>query len=194
MDATQLSLETSLCLVAAELPAEGTPVVRPFRPLLEEVWSGCSERLVRLVLAMGMRGAAAADVLQDVYLMTLKKPPAIASETELTRWLFKVTVNRCQLEHRRRSRWQRLWTQLAEAWRCQAVSAPALDGELKEDVARALATLNNDDRALVAMRYFSELNSREIAEIVARPEATVRSRLRAARRKLAQELEDWNDE
>jgi len=196
MDATQLTLATSLRLLAADRPAEGTPAVRPFRPLLDEVWSGCAERLSRLVLAMGVRAVQAADVLQDVYVMTLQKPPAIASETELVRWLFRVTANRCQLEHRRRSSWQRLWGRLAETWRSEspAVSAAAVGGELKHEVARALATLSDDDRALVAMRYFSELNSREIAEIVGRPEATIRSRLRAARRKLAKELEEWNDE
>jgi len=196
MDATQLTLATSLRLLAADRPAEGTPAVRPFRPLLDEVWSSSADRLSRLVLAMGVRGVQAADVLQDVYVTTLQTPPAIASEAELLRWLFRVTVNRCQLEHRRRSRWQRLWSNLAATWRSEspAVSAAAVDGELKLDVARALATLSEDDRALVAMRYFSELNSREIADIVGRPEATIRSRLRAARRKLAEELEDWNDE
>jgi RNA polymerase sigma-70 factor, ECF subfamily len=196
MDATQLTLATSLRLLAADRPAEGTPAVRPFRPLLDEVWSSCAGRLSRLVLAMGVRGVQAADVLQDVYVMTLQKPPAIACETELLRWLFRVTVNRCQLEHRRRSRWQRLWGGLAETWRSEspAVARAAFDGELKHDIARALATLCDDDRALVAMRYFSELNSREIAEVVGRPEATVRSRLRAARQKLAKELGEWNDE
>jgi RNA polymerase sigma-70 factor, ECF subfamily len=194
MDATQVTLTTSLALLTADR-LEGTPAVRPFRPLLDEVWAGCEERLMRLVLAMGVPGGQAADVLQDVYLTTLQKPPAIASETELQRWLFRVTVNRCQLEHRQRSRWQRLWARLAETWRSEspAVSPAAAHGELKDDVARALATLNDDDRALVAMRYFSGLNSRQIAEVVGRPQATVRSRLRAARRKLATELEDWND-
>ena len=195
MDATQVTLATNLAQLMADCLAEGKPAVRPFRPLLDEVWAGCAERLTRLVVAMGVRGSQAADMLQDVYLMTLQKPPAIANETELTRWLFRVTANRCQLEHRRRSRWQRLWAGLAETWRgdLPAASAAVAGGELKADIARALATLSDDDRMLVAMRYFSGLNSREIAEIVGRPEATVRSRLREARRKLARELEEWND-
>jgi RNA polymerase sigma-70 factor (ECF subfamily) len=195
MDATQLTLATSLRLLAADRLAEGTPAVRPFRPLLDDVWSSCAERLSRLVLAMGVSGVQAADVLQDVYVTTLQKPPAITSEAELPRWLFRVTVNRCQLEHRRHSRWQRLWGRLAVTWRSEspAAMAAAVNGELKHDIARALATLSDDDRALVAMRYFSELNSREIAEIVGRPEGTIRSRLRAARLKLAKELEEWND-
>ena len=199
MDATQVSLTPSLHLLTANCLDEGTPAVRPFRPLLEEVWNGCIARLSRLALAMGLPSDRASDVLQDVYLMTLQSPPAIATETELARWLFRTTANRCQLEHRRRSRWQRLWTRLAELCRSESpavsrtVSATVVAGELKNDIARALESLSDDDRLLVAMRYFSDLNSREIAEIVARPETTIRSRLRAARRKLALELEEWND-
>jgi DNA-directed RNA polymerase specialized sigma24 family protein len=41
--------------------------------------------------------------------------------------------------------------------------------------------------------YFTDLNSREIGQITNLPEATVRGRLRAARRKLAEVLSDWND-
>jgi DNA-directed RNA polymerase specialized sigma24 family protein len=44
------------------------------------------------------------------------------------------------------------------------------------------------------MRYFSDLNSREIAAIVGIPEATVRGRLRAARQTLAKQLANWIDE
>ena len=195
MDATQVTLATSLGLLTADR-LEGTSNVQPTCPLLEDVWEGCSEQLARLVLAMGIRADRANDVLQDVYLATLQKPPAIAAEAELRKWLFRVTVNRCRLEHRRQSRWQRLWTRLAESWRCDSSAAlpAAVDGELRDDVARALAKLSDDDRALVALRYFSELNSREIAEVVGRPEATVRGRLRVARRQLAEELEDWHHE
>ena len=66
--------------------------------------------------------------------------------------------------------------------------------ELKGEVERALRTLAEEERALVVMRYFSDLNSRQVAEIVGMPEATVRGRLRAARRKLAEELAEWKDE
>jgi RNA polymerase sigma factor (sigma-70 family) len=108
------------------------------------------------------------------------------------RWLFRVTANRCKLEHRRRGRWRRLWSSLAAAWRRDAASGTAT-GELKTEVERALARLSDGDRELVAMRYFSDLNSREIAAIAGIPDTTVRTRLRAIRRRLAVELAEWND-
>jgi RNA polymerase sigma factor (sigma-70 family) len=104
-----------------------------------------------------------------------------------------VTVNRCHLQHRRQSRWRKLWDSLAQTWNVGSCSTRrGINDELTREVNEALATLFDEDRQLVALRYFADLNSREIGEIVGLPEATVRGRLRSARKKLAKELGDWN--
>jgi RNA polymerase sigma-70 factor (ECF subfamily) len=179
---------------ASNRPAAETRALSTFRCLLDAVWLENQPRLMKLAIGLGLRGEQAADVLHDVYVMVAQKPPAIHEADELRRWLFRVTVNRCHLEHRRRGHWQRLWRSFASSWsgEHQPAVAHELD-ELKLNVERALATLEKEDRALVVLRYFSELNSREIAQIVGLPDATVRGRLRAARRILASELGEWND-
>jgi RNA polymerase sigma-70 factor (ECF subfamily) len=199
MNATQLTIAGSFMELAAGRRAADdlagdTLALAQFHRLLDDVWQGNEAKLARLAVGLGLRSDQVADALQDVYLMATQKPPAIVDETELLQWLFRVTVNRCHLEHRRKSRWRRMWSSLASAGRPigQHGFTEGL-GELKDDVGRALGTLSDEDRTLVAMRYFSELNSRQIAEIVGVPEATVRGRLRSARRKLADELADWDD-
>src|SRR5262245_3123604 len=179
-------------LTAAANSRAGEGVGLEFRRLLDGVWSEQAGRLAALTAALGLASEQTADVLQDVYLAALARPPAIGDAVELSRWLVRVTANRAQLEHRRRGRWRRLWLALSSAWR--ADGEQTIFGELKSEVERALGTLDVDDRKLVAMRYFAELNSREIAEIVGIPESTVRGRLRATRRKLAIELAGWNDD
>jgi len=62
---------------------------------------------------------------------------------------------------------------------------------LRLDVARALSCLEEPDREIVVLRYFLELNSREIGEILALPEGSVRRRLMACRRQLRQRLLPW---
>lgn len=161
-------------LTAAADSRAGEGASLEFRRLLDGVWSEQTGRLAALVVALGLRSEQAADVLQDVYLAALARPPAIGEAAELSRWLFRVTANRAQLEHRRRGRWRRLWQTLAGAWRTSGCEAPC--GELNGEVERALRTLDADDRMLVAMRYFVDLNSREIAQIVGIPESTVRGR------------------
>jgi RNA polymerase sigma-70 factor, ECF subfamily len=199
MNATPLSLAGNLMPGAADSAAADDRAARPcaegpFRLLLDEVWRQCEPRLAKVALGLGLHSDQAADALQDVYVMAVQQPPPIAAAEELTKWLVRVTVNRCQLEHRRDGRWRRLWTSLMQAWNGQHQSQAAMPLiELQSEVRRALATLAKGDRTLVVLRYFAELNSRQIGEIVSLPEATVRGRLRAARRLLAAELADWNE-
>jgi RNA polymerase sigma-70 factor (ECF subfamily) len=150
--------------------------------------------LASLAAGMGLASDEAADVLQDVYLATLRQPPAIADDEDLVRLLLRVTANRCRLAHRRRGRWRRAWQSLAAAWRSDGSAAGVSIGELRREVDAALAKLPDDDRLLVVLRYFVNLNSRQIGEIVEQPESTVRGRLRAARRRLAEELAQWREE
>ena len=163
-----------------------------FRRLMERVWRDEAASLAVLAVGLGLRREQAADVLQDVYLTALAQSPPIDREADLVAWLFRVTANRCRLEHRRHGRWRRVWQSLAAAWHGGGLAAVPI-GELRREVDVALARLNEHDRLLVVLRYFANLNSREIAAIVEQPESTVRSRLRAARRRLAEDLAEWND-
>ncbi len=49
---------------------------------------------------------------------------------------------------------------------------------------RALGSLPPTQRAVIALHYYADLNSREIAAIVGMPDATVRYHLARARRRL----------
>jgi RNA polymerase sigma-70 factor, ECF subfamily len=183
-------LDRANCARADSLTPEAR-AVQSLPRMLDGVWQANQARLVRLAIGLGLRSDQAADVLQDVYVMAMEKPPAIDDHAELFHWLVRVTINRCHLEHRRRARWRRLWSSLARACSGSSRADDALvSGELKQEVERALATLAAADRALVVMRYFSDLNSREIAQIVGMPESTVRGRLRAVRQELSTRLAD----
>jgi RNA polymerase sigma-70 factor (ECF subfamily) len=189
MNVTPLLLAGRPTDAVANQHAAGALALNSFRRLLDEIWEESEPPLAKLAVGLGLRGNETADVLQDVYLTALHTPPAIGDRVELRQWLFRVTANRC-----RRSRWLRLWSSLALAWTTRhPIKNAVVRGELTHEIQRALATLNDDDRKLVVMRYFSDLNSREIADIVGMPEGTVRGRLRTVRRKLADELKDWND-
>jgi RNA polymerase sigma-70 factor (ECF subfamily) len=176
-------------------PADaGARGLNEFRTLLGRVWGECQQRLAKLVVGLGVAGGEAGDVLQDVYLSTLENPPGIATEIELTKWLYRVTINRARLMQRRRKTFQNWWTSAVGAWRGDAQISPApFQVELNSRINAALTKLAADDRTLIVLRYFLELNSREIGELLEQPESTVRSRLRAARRQLADDLADWND-
>ena len=78
---------------------------------------------------------------------------------------------------------------------CTALYVPGLAAlppidrdESREHIRLSLESLPTETRTLLVLRYYTDLNSTEIGKIFDLPEATVRSRLHAARQKLADTL------
>jgi RNA polymerase sigma-70 factor (ECF subfamily) len=73
----------------------------------------------------------------------------------------------------------------------EAAASQDDQAELRIDLAKALAALDEEDREMVMLRYLEDLNSREIGELLGLPEGTVRRRLSECRRILAEHLAGW---
>jgi RNA polymerase sigma-70 factor (ECF subfamily) len=120
-----------------------------------------------------------------------KRPPDLVYE-DLRRWLIRVTVNRCRLEHRRTGRWRKAFgglTRIFDRHRQNGSVAESVErDEERTQIRQALHLLDTDARTLLVLRYFAEFDSTEIGRILNVNEATVRGRLRNARQKLAEEL------
>lgn len=165
--------------------------------MLRSVWDEVTPELARLACALGIPPARAEDILQDVYLTAWRKQPSGIDRLDLRRWLIKVTTNLCNLEHRRRSRWQnvfgvvtRLWSGHEEnhARRNGEMLGAICGGEQRELVRSALARLDPQLRSVLVLRYFAGFDSKEIGKTLEISDSTVRSQLRAARSQLALEL------
>jgi RNA polymerase sigma-70 factor (ECF subfamily) len=158
-----------------------------------QLWEQNAPQLAGLIRALGVPSHRVDDLLQELYLQSSGFLAAVTDEQQARRWLLTVATNRCRLEHRQRTRWQRLLDRLA-AWSSPPQSAaPAVDNERSAAVDAALDRLKPLEREVTVLRYFCELNSREIGEVLQMPEATVRSHLAKARRQLARDLADWNE-
>ena len=152
------------------------------RDLLLSVWDETAPELAKVVAAMGVGLGAVNDVLQDVYVAAWQRPPPQADSAGLRRWLFRIAINRCHLEHRRGNRWRKVFAGLARLWtrRERADSEDAVSrGEERELVRRALDRLDPRLRSVLVLRYFEGLDSKEIGAILEMPDATVRSHLRS---------------
>jgi len=148
-------------------------------------------RLKRIVAGMGLTASDAEDVLQDVSVEALKRPEKGLSDEQNRRWLTKVTVNRCLLEHRRGKTFRRRATKvLSKRWRSASRSTDerAIIAEEIEIVRKTLHQLDGSLLMPMVLRYFCDLNSTEIAEVLSLSPSTVRSRLRQARLTLAKQL------
>ncbi len=155
---------------------------------LSVIWQAAFPQLKRLVAALGCAHAAE-DILQDVYLIAMQKGPHNPDPLSLRRWLFRVTINRCHQENRKRKLHRKILPKLAK-WFHQQKQAPSVaqtigNRQQHRAVHSALQALDESHKVPLVLRYFHDLNSSQIAKILEIPDSTVRSRLRRARAKLA---------
>jgi RNA polymerase sigma-70 factor, ECF subfamily len=167
-------------------------VHEPATENLIAAWDELRPELARLVHALGVGSTNADDILQEVYLTAQEKCPRALNLEDLRRWLFRVTVNRCRLEHRHTGRWRRLFAGLTHLFdrhgQNHSAAEPLSRDEQRNQVRHALQSLDADTRSLLVLRYYADLDSNEIGRILDLPDATVRGRLRTARQKLADQL------
>ncbi len=151
-------------------------------------------RLKRVVAGMGFCPADADDILQDVFLDASRRPGRYRGPEQAERWLLRVTVNRCLLEYRRRSRFRRAAGEMLRRRQTRQPADSALDSataDAAEEIELIRETLRELDGSLAAplvLRYFCDYNATQIGEILNLPPATVRGHLRAARLFLAERL------
>jgi len=106
------------------------------------------------------------------------------------RWLTKVTVNQCLMEHRRRGSFQRqaheiLKRRLDGKTASKAADAKAIVVEELELVRESLRQLDASLLAPMVLQYFCDLDSTEVGRILGLNPSTVRGRLREGRMILA---------
>ena len=119
----------------------------------------------------------------------------------LVPWILSITRNRALDELRRRRRWWRKadrWEQAQgtdEEAGDRAPNEAAVPGwPLHREVHAALAALPDELRRVVTLAYFEGLSHSQIARRLQQPLGTVKTRLRAAHRKLTDQLghlKDW---
>ena len=134
----------------------------------------------RLACAVTGSRSDADDVFQEVFLRYHRAAPDFASPTHEKAWLLRVTVNRCK--SLLSSPWRRHSVPLEDVYACP--------GPEESAVAEALAALPPKDRTLLHLYYYEGYRTEEMARLLGRKSATIRSQLTRARQKLARLLKE----
>lgn len=148
-----------------------------------------------LLLGLGVRllnnRAEAEDVLHDVFVEAWKRAADFDPARGTVRtWLAMRMRSRC-LDRQKSPRVARsVEYDTSEAARTAAPEQDPLLRLQRQRVREALATLSNDQRTVVELAYFHGLSTNEIAARTGVAQGTVKSRLFAARDKLATALVD----
>ena len=140
-----------------------------------------------IALSRGVPPCEAEDLTQETFLRAWNHFWQVAAfELPAQRaWLRRVLHNLAN------DAWQRNRSLITEEEQAVAPAESVENMALRLDVARALSRLEEKDREIAVLRYFLQMNSREIGELLQIPESTIRRRLMDCRKQLAEQLLSW---
>jgi RNA polymerase sigma-70 factor (ECF subfamily) len=126
--------------------------------------------------------AAAEDAVQAIFLKAFEQSASFRGQAERSTWLWRIAVNHCTDELRRRKRVEEVPLDAVLGWAVEADSPEEHHAVKQIDaiVARGLLELSPKLRTVVALRYIDEMPYDEIASVLGCSIGTVSSRLSRA--------------
>ena len=166
------------------------------QPPFEELVRRYSGPVYAFCLRMVARREDAEDLTQDVFVQLMKSLPAARTDMPIRPWIFVIARNKC-LDHlkRRRPIPFSSTTRDDDDIEVDVVDAAPLPDDLAERadtrdlVQRAISTLPERFRAVVALRYSSDLSFGEIGEVLGIPENTAKTHFQRAKALLRVQLQ-----
>ena len=161
----------------------------------EEFYRSYYPRLTRFLTNLVHRPQIVEEVFNDTMMVVWEKLDSFTGASKLSTWIFAIAYRKAMKALRRQD--MPIEDKNAET---RISLEPDPDHQFgqrraQEALLGAISDLSPDHRAVVDLTYFHELGYREIAEIMACPVDTVKTRMFHARRhlkrKLSGDLGDW---
>ena len=159
----------------------------------EEIVQRYQQLAFRTAYVITRSAAEAEEAAQDAFVKAYRALGSFRTGAEPRPWLLRIVANEARNRVRSAGRRQRLELRLAEGFR-QGDAAPspeaaAVDADERRRLIGLVNELDENDRQVIASRYFLELNSEETAAALGIPEGTVKSRLFRALNRLREKVE-----
>ena len=153
---------------------------------IAEIYSRHSKTVYRVCFAYMKNPADTEDAVQDTFFRLIKSGPAFESEEHEKAWLIRTAANICKntLKH-----WWRKRESIDDHYDL-AVS----DHIETDDVLKAVMELPEKYKTVVYLYYYEGYPSKTIADILKKPQSTIRNYLREARAILKERLGENFDE
>lgn len=148
------------------------------------------------VYTVGGDRAVADDVTQQIFLKLFSAIRQFRGDSEFTTWLYRLVVNACIDERRKRKRWLPWGETETVAIKSPAEKKPQEKQfarlEVAEAVQAAIAELKPKFRLPILLKYIEGLSYEEIAGVMGCSKGTVASRLNRGHSQLAKRLAHLN--
>jgi RNA polymerase sigma factor (sigma-70 family) len=133
--------------------------------------------------------ALAEDLLADTFEKALRARRRFDPRKGSTKtWLYSIALNTLRDQMRRRAAAERAGEQLGGAGAEEGSDASEAVAR-RDELSRALATLSEEEREVVALRYGADLTVPEIAKLKGEKLTTIEGRVYRALRKLRERLD-----
>jgi len=142
-----------------------------------------SDMIYRIAMRYVKNPADAEDVYSEVFLRYFRKPRSFESEEHRKAWLIRVTIN-CAKDLLVKNQ---PYEDIDELQIAEEAAGP--QREELVDLRNALEGLKEDYREVICLYHLDGLSVKRIAEIVEKPENTVKSLLKRGRELLKKSLE-----
>ena len=140
--------------------------------------------------------AAASDVTQQTFLKLINSIGQFRGDSEFTTWLYRLVINACIDEQRRRRRFLPLGE--SEPMNRAAEKRPQEKHVARAEIADAVRVAINElkprFRLPILLKYIEELSYEEIASVMSCSKGTVASRLNRGHKELARRLAHLRDQ
>jgi len=159
----------------------------------EEIVQRYQQLAFRTAYVITRSAAEAEEAAQDAFVKAYRAMGSFRTGADPRPWLLRIVANEARNRVRSAGRRQRLELRLVEGFR-QGDAAPspeaaAVDADERRRLLGLVNDLDENDRQVIASRYFLELNSEETAAALGIPEGTVKSRLSRALGRLREKVE-----
>jgi RNA polymerase sigma-70 factor, ECF subfamily len=138
------------------------------------------------VRMLGDRGDAE-DVLQSVWMRAYRNLANCREPKRFGAWVYQIVVNECRTFLSRRAHRERRFAEPSVLERLEA--KPAGDGELREEIQRALDALPDEQREAFVLKHVEQLEYDEMAELTGAGVSALKMRVKRATGRLQDLLE-----
>ncbi|MDJ0333383.1 MULTISPECIES: sigma-70 family RNA polymerase sigma factor [Planococcus] len=168
---------------------------------IEQIMDEHGEYLLRFIYVYVKDWSTAEDILQEVFVAYYLKSHQFESRSSLKTYLSKMAINRCH-DHLRSWKNRRIvFSDAMTQWISSSKSTEKTYEHqvVRSDLIKNVMELPITYRESIILYYYQQLTMKEISELLACPENTIKTRLRRAKRLLknntdSSEWEGFQDE
>lgn len=146
-------------------------------------------RALRVAYHITRDPESAKEVVADAFLAVAGRIDRSDPQRPFEPWLLRIVTNRAISAARKASRYRKLLALLGQPADAPDPEAEVVRNEMHQALAHAISSLPARERAVLALRYYLDLDEGAIAETLGWPRGTVKTRLHRGRAHLRQRLE-----